>query len=460
MARKPKIVIVGGGTSGLAAAYTLRSKYGNKLEVVVLEAADRAGGRIAGEEVDGFTLHAGASVFHESFETVRDLAESLGVPLKMSPRKKGGHIYRDGKLWGIYSNGSPKQMITTVRTILSFRLLTPKAMWQSIRFLMMLRARGKDIRFQDHSRMLDLDTRESFAEFMEAHSLTEYLEQAGEADINCFTAGFSGQVGAAYGMSLLWLWTLNQSERPCLPEGGVGEFANALVGACAGEVRLSAPVQRIVLEKGAVKGVVMDEGEIEADAVICATPATKAVEIIPGLPPEVERVLARVTYSSCINMAIGLDENILPEGSHAAIFPPDSGTFLTFVSNLASMAPGAAPEGKSLVYALVIGEHAQKLFTLSDTEIADRIIEEMRKYLPAMPDNPLFTRVYRWPEALCLAPGGMLKEIYEMRQRQPADLKGLFLAGDYMRMPSCNGALLSGVDAAEECASFVFRDAA
>ena len=112
-----------------------------------------------------------------------------------------------------------------------------------------------------------------------------------------------------------------------------------------------------------------------------------------------------------------------------------------------------------MVYALVIGEHAQKLFTLSDTEIADRIIEEIRKYLPAMPDKPLFTRVYRWPEALCLAPGGMLREIYEMRQHQLADLEGLFLAGDYMRMPSCNGALLSGVDAAEECASFVFRDA-
>ena len=127
MVRKPKIVIVGGGTSGLAAAYTLRSKYGNKLEVVVLEAADRAGGRIAGEEIDGFSIHTGASVFHESFETVWNLAENLGVPLKMSPRKKGGHIYRDGKLWGIYSNGSLKQMMTTVQTILSFRLVNTKS---------------------------------------------------------------------------------------------------------------------------------------------------------------------------------------------------------------------------------------------------------------------------------------------------------------------------------------------
>ncbi|MDE0612714.1 MAG: NAD(P)/FAD-dependent oxidoreductase [Gammaproteobacteria bacterium] len=463
MARKPKIVIVGGGTSGLAAAYTLRSKYGSKLEVVVLEAADRAGGRIAGEEIGGFSIHTGASVFHESFETVQDLAENLGVPLTKSPRKKGGHLYRGGKLWGIYVGGSPRQMLTTVRTFLSFRLFTLKGLWQSMRFFGMLKARGNDIDFQDHSRMLDLDTPESFAEFMKANSLVEYLEQTGEVDINCFTAGCSEEVGAALGMAMLWLWTLNQSERSCLPGKGVGEFADALVGACAEDTRLGTPVQRVVVEEGCVKGVMAGnvgngDGFVEADAVICAAPATKALEIIPDLPPEARRILSRVTYSSCINMAIGLDANILPEGSHAAVFPPESGTFLTNVSNLASMAPQAAPEGKSLVYALVIGEHARELFALSDDEIAGRIIEEISKYLPTMPEKPLFARVYRWPEALCLAPGGMLKEIYEMRQQKLVDLEGLFLAGDYMRMPSCNGALLSGVDAAGECASFVSRD--
>ena len=456
MARKPKIVVVGGGTSGLAAAYTLRSKYGDKLEVVVLEASDHAGGRIAGEEVDGFSIHTGASVFHESFETVRSLAESLGVPLKKSPRKKGGHVYRNGKLWGMYVGGSLKQMLTTIRSILSFRLFTPRGIWQSMRFFGMLKARGKDIDFQDYSRMLDLDTPESFAEFMEANSLSEYLEQTGEVDINCFTAGYSEQVGAALGMAQLWLWTLNQSERSCLPEKGVGEFAGALVRACAEDVRLSTPVQRIVLEEGRATGVMVeDQGFIEADAVICAAPATKVIEMIPDLPSEVRRTMSRVTYSSCINMAVGLDENILPEGSHAAVFPPKSGTFLTNVSNLASMAPCAAPEGKSLVYALVIGESAKGLFALSDTEIEGRVIEEMRRFFPAMPEKPLFTRVYRWPEALCLAPGGTLKEIYEMRQEKLGSLKGLFLAGDYMRMPSCNGALLSGVDAAEDSASLV-----
>ncbi|MCY4613720.1 MAG: NAD(P)/FAD-dependent oxidoreductase [Nitrospira sp.] len=452
---RPKIIVVGGGTSGLAAAYTLR-KYQDKLEVTVLEASDHAGGRIAGEEIDGFHVHTGAWVFHESFETVRRLASSLGVPLKRSPFKKGGHVYQDGKLWGIYVGGSLKQTLTTARTILSFRPFSPKGMWQSLRFFMMLKARRQDFSFQDHSRMLDLDTKESFATFMEANSMTEYLEESGQVDVSCFTAGYPEQVGAAFAMALIWVWSLNPASRVCMPEQGVGAFTQALVQACMKDIRLSMPVERIVLEEGIAKGIITADGDfIEADAVICATTATTARKIIPNLPPEISSVLSRVAYSSCCCVAIGLDANILPEGSHAAAFPRRSGSFLTIVSNLAGMAPRAAPKDKTLVHALVIDEHARKLFALSDDEIADRIIKEMRKYFPTMPERPLFARVYRWPEAVCLAPGGMLKEIDEMRRQRLDSLKGLFLAGDYMRMPTANGAMLSGVDAAEDCAAYV-----
>ena len=72
-----------------------------------------------------------------------------------------------------------------------------------------------------------------------------------------------------------------------------------------------------------------------------------------------------------------------------------------------------------------------------------------------MSETPRFARVYRWPEAVCLAHGGMLKEIYEMNQQGMSGAKGLFLAGDYMQLPLSNGAMRSGVDAAEDCASFV-----
>jgi hypothetical protein len=69
--------------------------------------------------------------------------------------------------------------------------------------------------------------------------------------------------------------------------------------------------------------------------------------------------------------------------------------------------------------------------------------------------EPLFTRVHRWDEAVCLAPGGMMTALHRMRRQDLADVRGLFLAGEYMGIPSTNGALRSGIDTADDCAAFL-----
>ena len=452
----PEIVVVGAGAAGLAAAWALASRrQDSNCRITVLEASDHIGGRMFCEEIDGFHVYGGASVIHESFSTTRHLARALDVELRQSPKQKGGHIYAGGRFWGAYVGGSLKQTLTTLRTMCFSPQISLGGMWETMRLFTILRKRAKDLDFEDHSRMLDLDTGESFAEFAIANSLTRYLKQAGELDINCYTSGRSDQVGAAYGMALLWLWTINPATRSYLPAQGIGALAKALANAVEKYIRVSTPVERIVFEDGAVTGIVTASGEtIKADAVICATTASATARIIPDLPGEVKAVLERVSYSSCCNIAIGLDTNILPQGSHAGLFPPDSPTFLTMVTNLVALTPEAAPPGKTLVHAVVIGEHARALFALSDDEIASRVIKEMRRFFPAMPEDPLFVRVYRWPEAICLAPGGMLREMYDMRMGQNGGMRGLFLAGDYTRLPSVNGAVKSGVEAAKASLSY------
>lgn len=445
----PQIVVVGAGAAGLAAAWTLASRSrGNGSRIVLLEASDRVGGRMFCEEIDGFHVHSGASVIHESFAAARDLAGALNVELLPGPRRKGGNLYAGGRFWGAYARGSARQKLTTLRTFLFSPQFTLAGLWEFARLFRILRKRAGDLDFEDHTRMLDLDTGESFADFAFANSLTRYLDQAGELDLDCFTAGNSTQVGAAYGMALLWLWSLNPVTRSHLPRQGIAALAKALAGAAAAYVRVSTPVERIVIENGAATGVVTAGGEtIRADAVICATTASAAARIVPDLPEETKAALGRVTYGACCNVAFGLDADILPEDSHAGLFPRGSPTFLTMVTDLKAIAPDAAPPGKSLVHALVTGDRARELFALNDEEIARRTIEEMRRFFSAMPQAPLFARVYRWPEAICLAPGGMLKEMHDLRIGQPGGIRGLFLAGDYTRLPSLNGAMKSGVEA-------------
>lgn len=395
-------------------------------------------------------------MIHESFATTRDLARQLDVELRQSPKRKGGQSYAGGRFWGFYVNGSLKQTLSSLRTMIFSPQHTLAGNWEFMRLFAMLKKRAADLDFEDHSRLLDLDTGESFAEFARANSLGRYLRQAGELDLNCFTAGSSEEVGAAYGMALLWLWTLNPAARSFLPRQGIAALFSALADACSDFIRLSTPVERVVLEDGRVRGVITASGErIESEAVICATTASSAARINPGLPRELTAALERVRYSSCCNIAFGLDANILAEGSHAGLFPPGSPTFLTMVTNLAATAPDSAPPGKTMVHALVIGAQAETLFALDDDEVIRRVIEEMRRFFPAMPKHPLLAKVFRWPEALCLAPGGMLRDMHDLCERLPGCAPGLFLAGDYTRLPSLNGAMKSGVEAAQASLSYL-----
>ena len=308
-----KVVVVGAGAAGLAAAWTLAARREvHKCRIRVLEATDKIGGRLFCEEIDGFHVHGGASVIHESFATTRYLARELHVDLSPSPKKKGGQSYAGGRFWGLYVGGSLKQTFRTLHTMFFSPQHSLAGNLEFMRLYGVLRKRAKDLDFDDHSRMLDLDTGESFAEFARANSLTRYLKQAGELDLNCFTAAGSAQVGAAYGMSLLWLWTINPATRSYLPRQGIGALANALEKACGSLVHASTPVDRIVVEDGRARGVVTSSGEkIEADAVICATTASSAAKILPELPGEFRTVLERVTYSSCCYVAFGLDTNVL-----------------------------------------------------------------------------------------------------------------------------------------------------
>ncbi len=460
MTDRKKVVVVGGGTSGLAAAYSLLCSK-EDVEVTVLEAADRAGGRIAGEEAGGFFIDTGAELFIESYGTVRKLAESLGIPLKRPPYVKGGLMYSNGRFHGIYMGGTWKQRLETLKTLLLFRVFSPKATLQMLRFIRMMRKRGNELSIEDPAKLAAFDSEGSFAAFMDDHSLGDYVNEASHVNIAAYTGAYPEEVGAAYGMSVLWNFLLNPAESVCLPERGVGSFATALVRATDEVTRLSTPVQRIVVEDGIARGAVTEAGEnIAADAVICATPATTATWIVPGLPPDVRDVLSRISYSTVVKVVMGLDAELFPRGTFAAAFPKHSGSFLLGIANVKCVAPGVAPEGKNLLQAVTVGDNACSLLPLTDDEIETKVIGEVRKYFPAMPQTPHLARVYRWKEALCIASGGMLRDVLKIRTNGLDGVEGLFLAGDYMRVPISNGALESGIDAAGDSLSFLRQTAA
>ena len=452
MSDRRRTLIVGGGLSGLGAAHTLRKR---GLDHIVLEADSYAGGRVLTEHVDGFRIDAGANVFLETYGAVQQVAEELGVIMKRTPVPINGGVYHNGKFHGFYGGDQWTNRLKTAKMFLSFRLLSPRGLWQSRKFVKALQARGSDLDLDDQSGMLDLDTDESTAEFFQSKIGTEFLERFFQPILASYTFGDSEEVGIAQAMAASWHFGLNGVAWPRMPARGPGEFAQALIEACGDSIKLSTPVQRIVIEDHVTRGVITENGEhIEADAVICATTSTTALKIAPDLPANISEALGRVRYSKCCRVVLGFDSNPFPRDWYALAFPKQSGALMSGMSNSAVLVPESVPEGKSCIDVFIAGKQAEELFELSDAEVEKLVIAEVRKFVPAMPERPLFTRVYRWPEAVCLLSGGMINSLSQLRRHDLSSVNGFFLAGEYLGIPSTNGALRSGIEAAEDCAEF------
>src|SRR4051812_40491005 len=114
----PDVIIVGGGTAGLAAAYELK---GRGVSFVVLERASTPGGVIVSEEFDGFTIDAGPDSLliqkPDGIKLCRELG--LGDRLVSTLPPRLAYIQRGGKLYSLPAAsvlGIPTRIGPFVRT--------------------------------------------------------------------------------------------------------------------------------------------------------------------------------------------------------------------------------------------------------------------------------------------------------------------------------------------------------
>ena len=445
-----RVIIIGGGASGLSAAWTLKKR---GIDPILFEANDRVGGRLGGDRVDGFCLDEGADFFCSSYDVAFRMCEELGLRLVGSEMNLGWR--RNGR-WVLTT---PVQSVgALVRNLPAFwtlGFLSPGVVRPILKLVREINRQSEYLNFSSECRIVEIDGEETFGDYLARIGVPDYLKTtlAGFLEM---TMGRTEDAGAAY-MRTYLAEMLLKADQIYVPEKGAGALSHALAAACGDAVRVSTPVRRVVIRDGAVASVMVDDGPMEADAVICALPATKVADVIPGLPPGIRRTLDGIPYSRGCRVVIGLDHAPLPPGWHGALYPEDDTPLLLDRSiNL----PGIAPRGKSTLDLLVGRDRAEELFPLDDEEIKRRMLGDARRNPPpgsALPgdDEGVFTRVYRWREAVCMMPPGMFKAVAEMRRQLGREVKNLFLAGDYMRVPSVNGALASGVNAATEVADML-----
>lgn len=437
-----KVIVIGAGAAGLAATYALL-KAG--IDVTTLEAGTEAGGRARCYQKEGFIFDTGAQFMAKVCRTQLRLCQELGLGDQiLSFDLKTAH-WRDGKIYPLPTSGNALKFLKESPELLRFRAFPWKVYPQMARLAYHLLKRyiNVDITKMNPECLIDLgDT--SVAQFTLQHGGQEALDWVMAPMVAALTLGEADEVSIPHIIGLMGLY-----EGLLLLEKGIGSLPAALYEKCRDRIQLSTPVEKVVIDNTGVRGVETKDGFIEADHVICATTASMARRLMPGLPDAIRKPLETVRYSATVHVTLALKRRLLPGGMYVLALPRSAGSFLPGLNDCSEKSPYFAPPGTGLSHCVTYGRRARELQTLSDGQVIDRVLDEVRRFVPLSANDVLLAEVVRWPEAICLESPGQFPAMYCLKRNHLRDVRGLHLAGSYMYLVSCvEGALRSGEDAA------------
>jgi oxygen-dependent protoporphyrinogen oxidase len=184
------------------------------------------------------------------------------------------------------------------------------------------------------------------------------------------------------------------------------------------------------------------------DAVIIATPAHAAADVLESTDENLARDLSEIQYSSSVTVTLGYDEKVrrsLPPG-FGFLVPRSAGHRMLAATFVHNKFPHRAPENRALVRCFLGGARDEPILEMSEEEILEIVRGELQQII-SLNAEPLFARVYKWKSAMAQYSVGhleRLQRIEALRQKLP----GLALAGNGYNgigVPDC---VRSGTEAA------------
>lgn len=424
--------------AGLITAYRLQ---GNpNTEVMLLEKADRPGGRVGTLEIaDGFIVDNSAQFLAENYDRTFRLLHELGIREELEP-------VDDEHFMCLLRNGQILAFPAGILGFLKTRALGVREKLDVARLVIMALMGGRKEAFVRPSVLMKFD----------GIGLSDYCRQrfAGSTLDDVLHPMIAMTMGTPEDVSLLLAVSMLSvvDEKHFVFRHGNGTLPERLAERCP-PIRMEAPVERISIDGGRVRGVELENEEraLEADVVVCATNAHEAAEILPDLDEQELYVLRETPYSCCLQVFLATEEPQLP--CWGLGIPRSTDTFLTYITEETFKSKHRAPEGRGLTQVFIIGDAARKRMSLKDDEIAAQVHGEIRTLLPDFPEPIISHGVIRREEAMALSAPGYQKKLIGLNQSLER-IRGLYLIGDYQTFPTIEGAVYVG----EEAAARILRE--
>ncbi|WLV25517.1 protoporphyrinogen oxidase [Aciduricibacillus chroicocephali] len=437
-----KIAIIGGGITGLSAAYSLKKKIEEKglpIDIALFEGSNRLGGKIETMHHGDFVIERGADSFLARKRPAVDLVKSLGLEEELVRNGTGqSYVLSGGKLHKI-PKGSYRGIPTRLGPYFNSSLFSAKGKLRGSMDLVLPKSK------HEGDQSLGAFFRHRFGdEFVER--LIEPLLAgiySGNIDEMSLMATFPQfhELEQRHGSLVKGLQATmpeintKKQKNPKAKEGaflslrnGLGTMITALEKELGAIIFKDESIDHIEKKENRFN-LLLGSGEVfKADRVVIATEH----EAVPKMLSQYDflKVLNEIPSTSTANVALAFDKTAIRKDIDGTGFvvARKSKTRITACTWTHKKWPTTTPEGKALVRCYVGKPDDQEVVNLSDEELTEIVLKDLNKTMKIKKD-PEFAVITRWREARPQYTVGHVERMNKIQAGLEANLPGVFLAG-------------------------------
>jgi protoporphyrinogen/coproporphyrinogen III oxidase len=450
---KKRIGIVGGGISGLTAAYILQRDYRSTCEFALFEAGNRLGGIVETVHADGFTMECGPDSWITEKPWFEQLARELGLAHDLLPsndRERRTYIARAGSL-ALLPDSMRMMVPTDLNTVLASPFFTESAR----QAYLAEPARAAELR---ETALLNrgVDADESVAAFVRRHFGDEVVDTVAGP----FLAGvFGGDVEKLSARALLGPLVALEADHGSLITGmqergwtsGVPVFTTLAsgLGVLVDRLQQSLPLSSIRLSTPALAvhslptGWILEtaHGTERFDRILIATSLDITRQLLSSVASvEAQRAVTLLPAEAASGLVVALGYKAqskpapaIPKGFGLLVATSAAGNHsLLACTFLHQKFSGRAPDGATLLRAFFASSAAEELSRRSDDEIVDIARNQLIEFLGPLPEQADVTIVRHWPRSLPQYEIGHVARMEKFKSCLSA-LDGVAIAGNAIR---------------------------